>query len=307
MSSSAVKRKSGRDGDKPGSLLTVLFADISGSTRLYEQLGDQRARETIGRTLATLGDIGRKNGGTLVKTIGDEVMFTFESADAAARAACEMQQTVNSQAVLGQSIAIRVGFHAGPALMEDGDVFGDAVNIAARIADLAKSGQVLTTSTTFALLPSEWHSQNRQVDRTGVRGKSGQIVMIELLWQQEGVTRAVAETWAGTGGTARLVLTHGRRRIELSRARPLVIIGRSDVHDLAVKHELVSRLHARIEYRKEKFTLTDQSTNGTWVQPEGGKRQFIRRESQVLTGSGLIGLGEEVDKDSPNAIHYRLG
>ena len=307
MSSSAVKRKGGRDSGKPGQSLTVLFADICGSTRLYDRLGDQRARDAVAATLAALGDVGRQRGGKLVKTIGDEVMFTFESADAAAHAACEMQRTISTrELVKGEPIAIRVGFHAGPALAEDDDVYGDAVNVAARIAELAKAGQVLTTSTTFSLLPAEWHAQNRQVDRTGVRGKTSQITMIELLWQQEGVTRAVADTWTGAGGSERLVLTYGRKRIEISRARPLVVIGRSDTHDLAVKHETVSRLHARIEYRKQKFTLTDQSTNGTWVRPDRGKPQFIRRESLVLSGAGLIGLGEEVDKDSPNAIHYSL-
>ena len=118
--------------------LAVLFADVSGSTQMYETLGDVRARAIVARCVADMTAATRRHGGALIKTIGDEVMTTFPNAADAAEAACEMQETITGQMVEGRPLAIRIGFHFGPVLSEETDVFGDAVNLAARLANEAK-------------------------------------------------------------------------------------------------------------------------------------------------------------------------
>ena len=137
------------------SSLAVLFADVSGSTRLYESLGDAEALATIGRCVALMSTVCVGHGGRVVKTIGDEVMAVFPSADSAAKAAVEMQARVSEHPPVGGSrLAIRVGFHLGPAIETDGDVFGDSVNVAARMAALAKREQIILSSyTADALAP----------------------------------------------------------------------------------------------------------------------------------------------------------
>jgi len=115
--------------------LAVLFADVSGSTRLYETLGDERALATVGQCLALVREACDGHSGRVIKTIGDEVMAVFALADQAAQAAAAMQARVSTEPfAVGQRIAIRVGFHFGPALETDSDVFGDSVNVAARLA-----------------------------------------------------------------------------------------------------------------------------------------------------------------------------
>jgi hypothetical protein len=286
--------------------MAILFADVCDSTRIYEQLGDDRARALVARCIALMTDSIHRYGGTLVKTIGDEVMATFPEADAAADAAGEMQGLIHGTVMDGHPLAIRIGFHYGLALQEERDVFGDAVNLAARITDQAKGGQVLTTSPTVELLTPSTRHRVRHVDRTTVKGKKAVIGVCELLWQNEGITRSVTSRRVpgAAAGPKRLLLRHHGHEIEISEAYPMVAIGRVASNDLVVEHDLVSRLHARIEHRKGRFTLSDLSTNGTYVAVDGGAPQFVRRDNLALLGCGLIGLGRAPEPGAPETIRY---
>lgn len=286
--------------------LAILFADVCDSTRLYERLGDDRARAQVARCIALMTDSIHRYGGTLVKTIGDEVMATFPGADEAADAASEMQGLVAGLAVDGQALAIRIGFHFGSALQEERDVFGDAVNLAARITDQAKAGQILTTSLTAELMTRSAEHRVRHVDRTTVKGKKEMIGVCELLWQHEGITRSVTSQRrvASQDGKQRMRLHYHGQDFEMGEAFPMLAIGRVASNDLVVDHDLVSRLHARIEHHKGKFTLSDLSTNGSHVAVDGGEAQFVRRDSIVLRACGLIGLGCPPEPGSPTTLRY---
>lgn len=288
--------------------LAVLFADVSGSTQLYDTLGDVRARSIVARCIAVMTEVTHRHGGTLVKTIGDEVMTTFADATAAAEAACEMQEGITGEMVVeGRPLAIRVGFHFGPTLLEEADVFGDAVNLAARMASQAKSGQILTTGATVEHLTGARRKACRQIDLTQVKGKREEIAIHEVVWQAAEATmvRAPWATLHRAGG--RLVLTAGGTRLELGEGHPSLTIGRADQNDLVVHHPLVSRLHARIEYRNGRFMLTDLSVNGTYVEADGGASSYVHRDSQELTGSGTLGLGEVVSPELPTRVRYEPG
>jgi len=291
--------------------MAILFADVCGSTKLYEAVGDAKARRAIARCIELMVEATQEHGGALIKTIGDEVMCSFPDADAAAAAALDMQERVSSAAITAVgsvNMAIHVGFHMGPVVLEGGDVFGDAVNVASRMVNLAKPDQVLTTGATVALLSPQWRKSTRQIDRAAVRGKSGEIDVYELIWQEAEVTRVVARTWAipAAGAPARLVLSWGVHELELSESHASITVGRADQNDLVMKNDLVSRLHARIDFRNQRFTLTDQSTNGTWVADSAGAARLVRRDNFVLTGSGSICFGRKPEPGRPDVVRYRV-
>ncbi|HLU62132.1 MAG TPA: adenylate/guanylate cyclase domain-containing protein [Gammaproteobacteria bacterium] len=287
--------------------LAILFADVCGSTRLYDSIGDARAQDTIARCLRLMSEATDRNRGRVVKTIGDEVMATFDSVDAAVQAGAEMQEAITEQLVVdGNDIQIRVGFHFGNAIIDDGDVFGDAVNVAARMAGQAKPGQILTTAESVAELGPLWEDSVRQIDRAALRGKKEEVDVYEIIWKRDDVTRMVTASWNTTPTVhkSKLVLEYRGRTLEVSEDRPSVVLGRADQNDLVVKHNLISRLHARIEFRKGNFLLTDQSINGTYVRAADGQQRFIRRDSAPVTGRGIIGLGQPLEPDSEDAIRF---
>ncbi len=114
----------------------------------------------------------------------------------------------------------------------------------------------------------------------------------------------VALTRGDSVSFGRMRLRHRDREVELGPDHPIVTLGRAESCDLVIKHDLASRLHARLEYRKDRFLLTDQSTNGTYVCPEQGTTLFVRRDTQAIHGTGLIGLGETVTEASPDAVRF---
>ena len=243
-----------------------------------------------------------------MKTIGDEVMTTFPDAAAAAEAACEMQEGITGQMVVeGRPLAIRVGFHFGPTLFEEADVFGDAVNLAARLANQAKSGQILTTGATAELLTGPRRKYCRQIDLTHVRGKRDQVAIHEVVWNAEGATLLQAPWATLRRPSGSLVFTAGATRLELGEGHPSLTIGRADQNDLVVRQPLVSRLHARIEYRNGRFVLTDLSANGTYVAADGEAGSYVHRDSQDLSGSGTLGLGEAASPGSLATVRFEPG
>ncbi len=290
--------------------LAILFADVCASTRLYETLGDARAHDAITRCLAIMSEATSGHGGRVVKTIGDEVMSTFDSADAAAQAAAAMQEAISEGFILdGTPVSIRVGFHFGTALVEHGDVYGDAVNVAARMTDQAKAGQILTTEPTVGALSDAWRSSVRQIDVATIRGKRDEIAMFEVVWQREDVTQMAAMTFrapAAQQKKPRLVLEYQGTTVECGDGHNSVVMGRQESNDLVVRHDMISRLHARIEYRRGNFVLIDQSINGTYVRTDRGEDAFVRRDAFTLHGSGVLGLGQPLTGDPSEGVCYQI-
>ncbi|MGE0383991.1 MAG: adenylate/guanylate cyclase domain-containing protein [Gammaproteobacteria bacterium] len=290
--------------------LAVLFADVCASTMIYERLGDVRGLAVVGRCVELMAAATRAHDGTVVKTIGDEVMATFAHADAAAAAAVRMQREISGRVSAdGEGVAIRIGFCAGSVLVEEGDVFGDAVNLASRMASLARPGEILAPRATVEQLTGQWREETRQIDRTRVKGKAAAIDVFELNWEAEEVTRMKPMAWESPpeAGATRMSLALGGQRIDVGDDHPTVTVGRGAQNDLVTAAPLASRLHARIEYRNGHFVLTDQSTNGCFVAAEGAAVEIVRHDSHVLTGAGLIGLGEAPRGDAADALRWRVG
>jgi adenylate cyclase len=288
--------------------LTVLFADISRSTQLYEILGDLPAQKLVADCLSLLSEVTVKYQGNVIKTIGDEVMCTFPDAELAAKAAKAMHRTLDEMPVSqGQGMSapnIRVGLHLGQVILEGDDVFGDAVNVAARMVALAKARQILTTEKTVLALSREAQTSVRRIDTTMLKGKREELDIYEVIWEQQDVTVMMQDPLAATTLKARLKLRLSDHTLELDRNSPIATMGRHRDNDLVVDDILASRTHARIEYRRGRFILLDKSTNGTYLHAQGEESVCLRRDEHPLQGSGVIGLGRPLDADSPLAIHY---
>jgi class 3 adenylate cyclase len=281
----------------------VLFADVSGSTRLYEQLGDAQALATIGQCLALASEAAAGHAGRLVKTIGDEAMIVFPTADQAIAAAGEIQHRMDAF-VRERSLRIsfRVGVHCGETIESGSDVFGDAVNVAARMVALAKGGQVILTAETADRLSPELLGKVRQVDVLTVKGKEKDIAVMELVWQDSAELTTL--TTRPKLRPSRLELMHGARAIELGGAVMSVAIGRDAQNDVVVADRLASRTHARIERRRDKFVLVDQSSNGTFVTIEGEPEVQLRREELMLRGRGRISFGHSYAADPAETVAF---
>ncbi|WP_051509784.1 adenylate/guanylate cyclase domain-containing protein [Hylemonella gracilis] len=292
------------------SKLSILFADISGSTKLYDALGDERARKVVATTLTLLGDVVARYKGTVIKTIGDEIMCTFDDAEIATKAACDMQESLDEANEGGATevpVNIRIGYHFGPCIQENGDVHGDAVNVAARMAAQAKARQIITTAETAKLLPSMLQSSTRFVDHAFIKGK-GEMEIVEFIWQEDDVTTMsvdLSKVAVGAGHAVQLRLEYRDVALVLNSAREMAVLGRSPTCDIAVAETQASRQHIKIELRRDKFFLIDQSTNGTWVQ-SSGVQVVVRREEIQLTGEGLISLGRAMDDNPQELVRYSL-
>ena len=290
--------------------VAILFADVVGSTQLYEALGDDKARAMVGICIDIMKGATERHGGTVIKTMGDEVMSTFVSPDEAINAASQMQREITLNPVLqaGPShVAIRIGSHYGPVVVENRDVFGAAVHTANRMTSQAKAGQIMTTVTMVEKLSPEWRSSVRQIDVATLKGRTHEVALYEVLWQSEDVTSmlpAIALANREAHRPRRLRLRVHGEEVVLDETRTHVTIGRADDNDLIVKGNLISRLHARIEASKARFVLIDQSTNGTFVCGPSGEEHFVRRDSLPISGEGLIGLGRTPERDSAQTIRF---
>ena len=252
--------------------VAILFADVVGSTQLYEQLGDGKAREMVGRCLEIMREATEAHGGNVIKTMGDEVMSTFPTADDAMNAAKRMQEAITTDEALAHDdghVAIRIGCHYGAVVQEHRDIFGSAVHTANRMTSQAKAKQIITTLSTVERLSPEWQSAARQIDVATVRGKADEVVLFEVLWQPEEATSMLPTVpWSNkkSARPRRLSLRCQGQEVTVGEGRKSVTLGRADDNDIVVKGNLISRVHARVEARRDRFTLVDESTNGTFVQ-----------------------------------------
>jgi adenylate cyclase len=289
--------------------LAILFADVVGSTRLYELMGDLRARDMVAICIDVMRSATEQRQGTVIKTMGDEVMSTFPSADEALNAAAQMQQQISSHAQLkvdGQPVSIRIGCHFGPVMLENRDVFGATVHTANRMTSQAKAGQIITTAATVERLSPEWRASCRQIDIASIKGQGNEVILYEVLWQSEDVTSMVPAISMNSRPVRllRLRLRANDRDLVIDEQHSSITIGRAEDNDVVIKGNLISRLHARIEISRNKFVLIDQSTNGTFVQTSDGEESFVRRDSLQIKGEGTIGLGRLPEQDSPQTIRF---
>ena len=288
----------------------ILFADISGSTALYDKLGNELALQLVTRTIDILTREMAACQGTLIKTIGDEIMCAFPNAVAAVEAACAMQSAIEMQRPGGeQPIYVRIGLHYGDVILEGGDAYGDTVNIAARVTAITRARQIMTTHKVVHLLPNKLRVKTRRVMRTGFRGMEETFDVFQILWEHEDTTRTrIGMPAFRKPAEARheLILRYHQQVITVSEKLKSVVLGRSGECNLVIRNNLASRQHARIEYSFGKFLLIDHSANGTYTRFSDGQVIHLSHQQVVLHGAGTISLGQPFSEGPSEVIDYIL-
>jgi hypothetical protein len=209
-------------------------------------------------------------------------------------------------------LAIRIGLHHGETLVEDNDVYGDAVNTAARMASLAKREQIITTASTVAMLTNVGMLHTRSVGQARVAGKLHPIDIVDVQWQEDTsnvtmVQRAIRLDASGQPAAAKLLLRYRGQVLELDALSPPFTLGRDAASSLCVDAEWVSRNHAMIEYKRGYFMISDRSTNGTWVKLGDDDELRLHRDEVHLRKSGSISLGQTVALNPDHVLYFQCG
>jgi adenylate cyclase len=182
--------------------------------------------------------------------------------------------------------------HQGPVVEKGGDVFGDTVNLAARLTEMATRGQIITSLDTVQLLTPIQKMDCRQLYSIPVRGKDREVPICELMWSDaDDHTQVVAQRASTDSGTA-LRLIYRSRVMVVGGDRRSVVLGREGTADLVIADRMASRAHCEIEQRQDKFVLADHSANGTYLSIDGDREIVLRREEALLRGHGFITLGQ---------------
>ena len=282
---------------------TILFADIAGSTALYEAAGDTVALSSVNTCLDALKRIAQANSGAVIKTLGDEILCSFMRSDDAILAANAMQSSVSSG-----KLQLRIGVHHGPVVFANGDVYGDTVNLAARIVSLANPGQVLTSRPTYDAMSDFLKASCRRLYSTAVKGRNEKVTIFEAIWRQDDGLTVVADNDDPITDNQRtaLALSHRGQDWTVDQNEPALTIGRDAKNRLAVDLPSASRNHATVVLRKGRYVLTDLSSNGTYVALADGGEFVLRHEELVLSGSGAIALGCPVKQCGELIIEFEV-
>lgn len=297
---------------------TVLFADLRGSTALFETLGNAEATSVVTHCTSMLARTVAACSGHVVKTLGDGLMAVFDDSSSAFESAIQMHDTLEALVSRGQqrgassglkALRLQVAMARGEVVEMAGDCYGDAVNVAARLLDHAGDNETLVTAEVQAGLPATMRSRLRSLDRIVLRGRA-EPVQVHVLGGRRGggdapVTQFAAETIDTRGPDAlRLAWSHVDRLCAASQMP--VVLGRGPQSAFRVDDSRVSRSHARVDWHGGSFQLTDLSYNGTFVRFADGEIVSLRRGSCTLHGSGLIGLGAQPADDGSSSVQFEV-
>ena len=286
---------------------TVLFADVRDSTGITERLGDVVNQQLIGTLMEELEATTVANGGSVIKRIGDEIMAAFEEPRHAVRAAIQMQRDLLGRPpASGVRPQIGIGLNAGPVVIEERDVFGDVVIVAARLVSKALATQILTTGDTVAAVDDP-DVVSRSLGAHLLKGREEPVDLCEILWRGETEMLTILAPKLAEVPWSSLELRLGPTVVRgTSEGLHPIELGRGEECTLVVPTTSASRKHARITARGGRFYLVDHSTNGTYVLQANGDELVVHRDEIMLVGSGHIRLGDPLSEPGPLDIAFEV-
>ena len=295
----------------------VVFADLRGSTALYELLGNTDASQIVTETVDAISRRVPATGGLVVKTLGDGLMAVFPTAAQAVEAADQMHEEIDivmrrRDALTGFTEArlqLQVCIALGETVEVSGDYFGDAVNVAARLLDHAGDNETLVTVEVLRALPLDSRDMFRSLDLVRLRGRV-EPVEVHLL-SRRGMDTAPTLVGGGPAmglvGPEAVVLTWGNTVRRFTAANMPVVIGRAAAADMQVDDARVSRSHCRIDWIGATLQLSDLSINGTFVRFSSEDEVVsLRRGSCTLHGSGEVGLSGSPEDPGVAAMQFEV-
>ena len=285
----------------------VLFADITESSGLYHKLGDAAARVIVDACVSTMKAVIERHEGLLVKTLGDAILCIFATADSAVLAAGELQSVITTSRPGNYPVAIHVGLHFGPVLLEKDDVFGDTVNVAAYLTAVAMREQILTTEAIENALSPELKSSVRPVFHTVLKGAAKETIVYQVLWKSDNVEVTEVNLHSSRvipGDTGSLLVKLGQQIVRIDQWRPSIKIGREQGCDIVVTDRYASRQHLTVRLMRTRFYLIDHSINGTFVTLQGGQEVHVLRGELPLDRSGELRVGRSHTEQPPETIAF---
>jgi class 3 adenylate cyclase len=298
--------------------VTVVFADLTGSTGVFESLGNAKATQAITRLTDWIGKVCEDHRGHVVKFLGDGVLVVFSESPDAIDAAIELQREHQERIRKWPEplkMRLQIGMARGEIVRQGGDCYGDAVNVASRLSDLSGPEQILVTDLVIRQLPENSMVRYRSMGSIPLRGRIEPCVVYRIEWQSEVLSEiftipasltpspfAPRPTRPAFIELSWLDTTVGFTSVELP-----VFLGR-DVNAQFVIHDLrVSRRHVRLEWRAGKFYLEDTSSYGTWVRfADSSAIVALRRQECVLLMEGEIALGAPFEDFTVPTVRFKF-
>lgn len=296
---------------------TVMFADLTGSTGVFEALGNEAATQAITGLTSWIGKVCQQHRGRVIKKLGDGVLALFPDGENAIEATVHLQRE-HTRRQKGNEAArlmdLQIGLDCGEIVEVDGDCYGDAVNVASRMADLSGGRQIWATDSVteqveFPAPGVRFHG----LGNVAIRGKAQQRKVFRIEWDE---TATDMMTLPGLAAPIQAIRQEAMGLIELTyldttrefRAEELPVhLGRAREAEFVVNDRHVSRLHARIEFRAPSFVLVDLSSFGTCVRFTGAKTVLaLRRDECVLHDSGEIALAPSFDDLMVPTVNFSL-
>jgi class 3 adenylate cyclase len=295
----------------------VLFADLTGSTKLFESRGNTVAAQVITRCTQMLGKHFARVGGRVVKYLGDGLLVLFEVGEAAVDAAARTRDVLYDFNLeqLGRErmqLGLKVGMEYGSVIEQHGDCYGDAVNVAARLGERAESNEILLGEALYARLPEMKRALCTSIDRIAIKGKTSLLKVWRYDWRQSAETTitsplSLLNERVSMSVLQRADLEVNGRRVQLLSTDGALLIGRAENCGLVIDDRRVSRRHARIEWIGGQCTLTDFSSNGTWVKfGREAEPVILKRDNCVLHGQGVIGLGAAPEDMTTSVFSFQI-
>jgi adenylate cyclase len=292
---------------------TVVFADLVGSTGIFERLGDETAGRFVTQLTTALSRTFEQHSGRVVKLLGDGLFVVFP-AEADAIAACvAIQERLADKPVYpggsGHAVQMQMGVEAGEVVEIDGDCYGDAVNSAARLADLAGADQILTTQRVRDALGPLLQGKLRSLGPMYLRGKSEVTEIFRVDWQpdRDADATVMGASLFKTAPQGHLELSMNGQTHKLEPRGEPITLGRATTASLSVNDSRVSRVHATVEWRGAQFVLSDASSFGTWVYVGNQSEPVVLRRTECyLVGQGEIALGCDRSAESAPLVRFAV-
>ena len=297
--------------------LTIAFVDLTGSVSVFETLGNDRATKAVTKLTQWIGSVGIDNGGKVVKMLGDGVLLSFANNRMAVETMTQIQQEHAQRVAQWPSrlkLMMQIGMARGQVIQVDGDCFGDAVNVASRLSDLAGPEQILATDTVIRKLGAKHGVRSRSLGPMRIKGRAEPCEVFRIEWQSEMLSEfltlpadlhALNTSRESVYGGIELGWLDTSQSFSLTDLP--VKIGRVPEADFVVNDPRVSRLHASIDIRSGNYVLEDISSYGTWVRFAGADNPIsLRRQECLLHSDGEIALGAPfTDFSGPN-VTFKL-
>lgn len=297
---------------------TVVFADLTGSTGLFETLGNVKATQAITRLTQWIGTVCAQCRGQVVKNLGDGVLMVFERKADAITAAIELQRQHSKRIAnwpASLKMGLKIGLACGDVIEQQGDLFGDAVNLASRLCDLSGSEQIFAALSVVEPLLDAGMPRTRCLGEMEIRGRTEACVVYRVEWQTEVSSAYMTIPGALSAAVVQKVTAPAQsislawRNIHASFAsnKLPIFLGRDTNCQFVVDDPRVSRRHASISFRSGRFYLQDISSYGTWVRFSNSSAvaALRRQECELMLGADLA-LGAPFDGSSVATVHFEF-